>query len=94
MYRRRKGEKNMTTPYKFAALPSNSSVVALVTMLVSGWFLLASGAILTDRKTPQNYAAEDVRLVPVVTVTAVREEPFKVVVTANRSGRTLPSHSL
>jgi len=77
----------MTAPYRFASLPSNSSVAALVTMLVSGWFLLASGAILTDRHTDRS--AEAVRLVPVVTVTAVREEPFKVVVTANRAGDTL-----
>jgi hypothetical protein len=87
-YRRRKGEKNMTAPYRFAALPSNSSVAALVTLLVSGWFLLASGAILTDRHTPER-TAEGVRLVPVVTVTAVREEPFRVVVTASRAGHTL-----
>ena len=83
----------MTAPYKFASVPSNSSVAALVTVLVSGWFLLAGGAILVDRHTPQSYA-EDVRLVPVVTVTAVREEPFRVVVTANRAGRTLSSHTL
>lgn len=83
----------MTAPYKFAALPSNSSVAALVTMLVSGWFLLAGGAILVDRHTPER-TAQDVRLVPVVTVTAVREEPFRVVVTANRAGHTLSGHSL
>ena len=78
----------MTAPYKFASLPSNSSVAALVTMVVSGWFLLAGGAILTDRQAPER-TAEGVRLVPAVTVTAVREEPFKVVVTANRTGHTL-----
>ena len=34
--------------YKFARLPSNSSVASLVTLLVSGWFLIAAGAILSD----------------------------------------------
>ena len=34
--------------YKFADLPSNSSVASLVTLLVSGWFLIAAGAILSD----------------------------------------------
>lgn len=77
----------MTDPYRFATLPSNSAVAALVTMLVSGWFLLASGAILTDGHTDRSAVAA--RLVPVVTLTAVLEEPFKVVVTANRVGDTL-----
>lgn len=34
--------------YKFANLPSNSSVDFGVTMLVSVWFLVAAGAILSD----------------------------------------------
>ena len=34
--------------YRFADLPSNSSVASLVTFLVSGWFLIAAGAILSD----------------------------------------------
>ena len=34
--------------YRFADLPSNSSVASLVTLLVSGWFLIAAGAILSD----------------------------------------------
>jgi hypothetical protein len=43
----RKGETKMNT-YKFAAYPSNSSVASAVTMLVSVWFLVAAGAILSD----------------------------------------------
>ena len=34
--------------YKFAAYPSNSSVASGVTFLVSAWFLIAAGLILTD----------------------------------------------
>jgi hypothetical protein len=34
--------------YKFAALPSNGSVAAAVTMLVAGWFLVAGGSIVTE----------------------------------------------
>jgi hypothetical protein len=41
------GEETMNT-YRFADLPSNSSVASLVTLLVSGWFLIAAGAILAD----------------------------------------------
>jgi hypothetical protein len=42
-----KGVTKMNT-YKFAAYPSNSSVASGVTMLVSVWFLVAAGAILSD----------------------------------------------
>ena len=34
--------------YKFAAYPSNSHVASGVTFLVSAWFLIAAGLILTD----------------------------------------------
>ncbi len=34
--------------YKFAEYPSNSTVASGVTFLVSAWFLVAAGAILTD----------------------------------------------
>jgi len=34
--------------YTFAGLPSNASVATLVTLLVSGWFLVAAGAILAE----------------------------------------------
>jgi hypothetical protein len=34
--------------YRFADLPSNSSVASLVTVLVSAWFLIAAAAILSD----------------------------------------------
>ena len=34
--------------YKFAAIPSNASIAATVTMLVAGWFLVAGGLIVTE----------------------------------------------
>ena len=34
--------------YRFAAIPSNASVAAAVTMLVAGWFLVAGGLIVTE----------------------------------------------
>lgn len=46
-------------PFKFAGLPSTSSVAALVTMLVSGWFVLAGGAILTGQHS--QYTLESAR---------------------------------
>ena len=42
-----------TSTYEFPArLPSNSSVSAGVTFLVSAWFLVAAGAILSDPASP------------------------------------------
>ena len=43
--------------YRFCVLPSNSSVAATVTLLVSAWFVLASSAILTDNHSEENIAA-------------------------------------
>lgn len=44
--------------YRFAAYPSNSVVAAGVTVLVSAWFLVAAGAILTDPPSPYTQRAE------------------------------------
>jgi hypothetical protein len=45
--------KMNTNTYQFAArLPSNSTVSAGVTLLVSAWFLVAAGAILSDPASP------------------------------------------
>jgi len=46
-----KGETKMKT-YKFAGYPSNSSVAAGVTVLVSVWFLVAGAVMLTDPSSP------------------------------------------
>lgn len=70
--------------YKFAQLPSNSSVVAAVTLLVSAWFLLAAGALLTDSHSDAQL--EEIRLqrtaeLPYDTYTTITVE-------ASRRGRT------
>ncbi len=41
-------------PYEFAHMPSNAAVSGVVTALVSAWFVLASGAILTDQHSEAN----------------------------------------
>jgi hypothetical protein len=38
----------MSTPYKFAPVPSSASVADLVTMAVCAWFLVAAVTILAD----------------------------------------------
>ena len=38
----------MNTTYKFASMPSNSTVAGLVTVMVSAWFLMAAAAIFAD----------------------------------------------
>ncbi len=48
--------------YRFAAYPSNSSVAAGVTVLVSAWFLIAGAAILSDPSSP--YTRKVVRAAP------------------------------
>ena len=41
-------------PYEFGDMPSNAAVSSLVTVLVSAWFVIASGAILTDQHSEAN----------------------------------------
>src|SRR5260221_2016199 len=55
---RTQGDKTMNAAYRFAELPSNSSVASFVTLLVSGWFLVASGAILADPASPYTQRAQ------------------------------------
>jgi len=82
--------------YRFAAYPSNSSVAAGVTLLVSAWFLVAAGAILTDPASPytqRERAGEvivsEVRPVAVIeaapTVAIAPEARFTITVEARRS---------
>ncbi|HEX4781272.1 MAG TPA: hypothetical protein VH301_10990 [Usitatibacter sp.] len=59
--------------YRFAAYPSNSVVAAGVTVLVSAWFLVAAGAILTDPPSPYTQ-----RVQPMQERLAAAEEPVQV----------------
>ena len=75
--------------YKFAQLPSNSSVASLVTLVVSGWFLVAAAAIIseptsvyTQRVLPAPGYAQAARATPdarfTITVSAKRLTPHAV----------------
>lgn len=44
--------------YKFTQYPSNASVASGITMLVSVWFLVAGGAILSDPASPYTQRAQ------------------------------------
>ena len=74
--------------YRFAKIPSHSSVVAGVTTLVSAWFLVAAGTIVADphaaslRADPPREELDLRMSAPVTSSPDVRE---KIVVTASRS---------
>lgn len=70
--------------FRFAKIPSHSSVVAGVTTLVSAWFLVAAGTIVADPAATSLRAdppREELRL-GATEVPDVRE---KIVVTASRA---------
>ena len=70
-------------PYEFAQqLPSNAAVSSVVTVLVSAWFVLASGAILADQHSEQNV---DMARTPSRAATVVPDAHFSIVVEAKRS---------
>ena len=70
--------------YRFAKIPSHSSVVAGVTTLVSAWFLVAAGTIVAD-PTAQSLRSDPPREEIRVGVTEVPDVREKIVVTASRS---------
>jgi branched-subunit amino acid ABC-type transport system permease component len=77
---------NTMSTYKFAALPSNSSVTAVVTAMVSAWFLVAGAAILTDSHSGNAVrAAQDQR----AAANIAPEARLTIVVEASRSDATL-----
>lgn len=73
-----KGAQNMNA-YKFANLPSNSSVDSGVTMLVSVWFLVAAAAILGDPSS--TYTSRD----PLAVTEVAPQARETVVVEASRT---------
>jgi hypothetical protein len=54
-------------PFNFAEIPSNESVASTVTLLVSAWFTLAGGAMLTEPTVDSQVRALGAKT-PVVTV--------------------------
>ncbi len=71
----------MNSTYRFANLPSHSSVVAGVTVLVSAWFLVAAGTLVTEPVSHRD-AAQAARTAQAV---IAPEAHLKIVVTASRS---------
>jgi hypothetical protein len=89
MFMRTNPEVKQMSAYRFSVLPSNSSVAATVTLLVTGWFALAGCAILTDNHSAANIAAA--RATPVTTAVydIPAEAKLTIVVEARRSRATL-----
>ncbi len=76
------------SPYKFANLPSNSSVDFGVTALVSVWFLVAAGAILTDSASSiysHRAPSLQAKAAPATTVAIAPEARFTIHVVGRRS---------
>jgi len=73
-----KGASTMNTlhQYKFAEFKNESSVASGVTVLVSAWFLVAAGAILSDPASPytQRTTVQEAAA-PVVTTIAEATSP-------------------
>jgi hypothetical protein len=65
----------MNTAYRFAELPSNSSVAAFVTFAVSAWFLVAGAAIVADGTSPGSGQAPAQAIPVVYTAPAVAISP-------------------
>ena len=98
----------MSTPDKFAVLPTSGSVAAGVTLLVSAWFALAGAAILnepvaglrevqarvtvTSVSQPQPEARETIHVVASRSQVAVAEEP-EAFETIRVVARRLPGQS-
>ncbi len=68
--------------YSTPAYPSNAAVSSAVTMLVSAWFLLAGGAILTDQHSG---ATIEMARTPAQHAQIVPEAHFSIVVEARRN---------
>ena len=72
-------------PFRFANLPSHSSVVAGVTTLVSAWFFVAAGVIISEPHP------ESLRVDPPREARAATSIPdaarLQIVVTASRSAQ-------
>jgi hypothetical protein len=74
--------RNRMNNYQFADLPSNAAVSSLVTVLVSAWFVLAAGAILTDQHSEGTL---EMARTPSAQAQIVPDAHFSIVVEARRS---------
>ena len=79
------------TRYEFADLPSTSSVVATVTLLVSGWFLLAAAAMVTTPTDAQVARASSVSVKPLGVMPS--PQPRQAVAIAPEARLTIVVHA-
>jgi hypothetical protein len=72
--------------YRFAELPSNSSVAAFVTFAVSAWFLAAGAAIIADEgvAVPAPATAESIPVVYAAPAVAIEPEARLIIVVEGR----------
>jgi hypothetical protein len=72
--------------YRFAELPSNSSVSAFVTFVVSAWFLVAGAAIVSDEGVgvPAPAAAQSIPVVYAAPAVAIEPEARLIIVVEGR----------
>jgi hypothetical protein len=76
----------MNTTYKFAPVPSTSTVTGLVTVMVSAFFLMANAAVFADPFTSHvKHEALAHRAAP-TTVAIAPEARLKITVEAPRLG--------
>ena len=73
--------------YKFSGMPSNAAVASMVTILVSAWFVLAGGAILTDQHSEAN--VDSARAVAMSSAEIPAEARMTIVVEARRTAASL-----
>ena len=69
-------------PFESAEYPSSAAVSSFVTVLVAGWFVLASGAILSDQHSEGTL---EMARTPSLTSNATPDAHFSIVVEARRS---------
>ena len=72
--------------YRFADLPSNSSVSAFVTLAVSAWFLVAGAAIVLNEGVgvPAAATAEPIPVVYAAPAVAIEPEARLIIVVEGR----------
>lgn len=72
--------------YRFAELPSNSSVSAFVTFAVSAWFLVAGAAIVSDEGVgvPAAATAGPIPVVYAAPAVAIEPEARLIIVVEGR----------
>jgi hypothetical protein len=69
-------------PFEFTEYPSSATVSSLVTVLVAGWFVLASGAILSDQHSEGTI---EMARTPSALSSTTPDAHFSIVVVAKRS---------